>query len=156
MKKFLVALLIAVLIPVFAYGAAGTATLTSQRVSIEGVVVRKIITISWTGGTAGEAGTVPSTTITAATYDLTGWYLYSAETNPGTTPSADYDIVINDADGVDLAAGLLANRSASATQLVNIGTSAYGYPVVRGNLTFVLSNNTEASSTGTLVLVFIQ
>ncbi len=104
-----------------------------------------------------DAATVPSTTITAATYGIEGWYFYSAETNPGAGPPTDnYDIVINDADSIDLAGGLLMNRDTSTTEMVNVALGVLGqYPIIRGDLSFVLSNNLVNSAAGTCILTFI-
>jgi len=134
--------------------AAGTVTITSVKYWVGGGQNRTIITLSWTADAADA--TVPSTTIDAALYVIKGWYLYSAETNPGATaPTDNYDIVLNDTDDLDIAGGLLQNRDTANTEMVNIGTSAHGYPVVKGNLTFSLSNNAVNSATGTLILTFV-
>jgi len=153
MKKLLLSLLLVLALTMPAW-AAGTVTITSSNITIHGNIWRKIITLSWIADAADA--TVPSTTITATTYGIGGWYLYSAETNPGSVaPTDNYDIVLNNADGLDIAGGLLANRDATATEIVSIGTSAHGYPLVRGDLTFVLSNNAVKSATGTLILIFV-
>ena len=133
---------------------AGTVTVVREEIAILEMIARKIITLSWVAD--ASAATVPSTTINAITYGITGWYLYSAETNPGATaPTANYDIVINDADGLDIAWGLLANRHTSNTEIAFLADSSHGYPVVRGNLTFTLTNNLVNSATGTCILTFI-
>ena len=153
LKKLLLAIVLVALLaaPVW---AAGTVTITSSAVTVQGDVWRKVITLSWVAD-AAEA-TVPPTTITAVTYGIGGWYLYTAETNPGSTaPTDDYDMVLNDADGLDVAGGLLTNRDAIATEIVSMGTSAHGYPAIRGDLTFVLSDNSVNSATGTLILIFV-
>jgi hypothetical protein len=134
--------------------AAGTVTVSGQDLRVMGEVQRRVVTLSWTAD--ASAATVPDTAIDSSTYGFTGWYLYSVETNPGSTaPTANHDIVINDADGVDIAGGLLMDRHTSTTQLVNIGNAVHGYPVVRGNLTVVWTNNAVNSATGTIILTFI-
>lgn len=128
---------------------AGSVVVTSQRISVDHIYKRKIVTLSWVGDAAG--GTVPNTPISAATYGLTGMFFYSAETNPDVgPPTANYDIVVNDADGLDIAGGLLADRSNTLTQLVNIGLTAFGYPIVRGDLIVAISGTIVNSATGTL------
>lgn len=135
---------------VFAAVAPGTRTVTVDPVLVEGKISKKIITIAWTG--SADDGSIPNTTLNANI--VKGWYLLSGETNPGAVaPLADYDIVIQDADSLDLAAGLLMNRHTSTTQLVT-GFGANGYPLVRGDLTVVFTNQTNVSATGTLILVF--
>ena len=101
MKKLLLSLLLVLALAVPAW-AVGTVTITSSNVTVQGNVWRKVITLSWVAD-AAEA-TVPLTTITAVTYGIGGWYLYTAETNPGSTaPTDNYNIVLNDADGLDVA-----------------------------------------------------
>ena len=153
MKRLLLSLLLVLALAVPAW-AVGTVAITSSNVTVQGNVWRKVITLSWVADAA--TATVPPTTITTATYGIGGWYLYTAETNPGSTaPTGNYNIVLNDADGLDVAGGLLANRDATATEIVNVGASAHGYPAIRGDLTFVLSDNVVNSATGTLILIFV-
>ena len=139
----------------FCYGA-GSVSIASSTITVQAQPTRKIITLSW----ACEAGaaTIPNTTIGAETYGIKGWYFYSAETNPGATaPTTLYDITILDADGADLAGSLLMNRSATLTEgpiAMALGTTGHP-PVVRGDLTFTLSNNAVNAALGTCILVFI-
>lgn len=131
------------------------ATGSSSKITDYGVVGGKnIITISWVADNA--TGAVPNLTIDPTLYNLKGWYLYSAETNPGSTAPTDlYDITLTDADGLDIAWSLLNNRSTTNTELVLVSTASTGFPVIRGNLTFTLTNNSVNSATGTLILIFI-
>ena len=152
MKKLWAVMMIGfLLIPMLVFGA-GTVTQSIKRVS-SGVYV---VTISWTGDASD--GSVPSTALNSEIIgQVEGCYLYSAETNPGSgPPTANYDIVLNDADGVDIAASQLLNRHTSTTELVNLGMGSYGYPVVRTSLTFVLTNNSQASAAGTVILTFVK
>lgn len=161
MKKFIQILMAFCLISIFifvpfhfCYGA-GTVTITKSDLFVQNVVARKVLTISWVADSADA--TVPNTTITSITYGIGGWYIYSAETNPGAVaPTDNYDITILDADGVDLAGGMLMNRDTANTEMVGIALGTIGhYPIVRGNLTFTLSNNLVNSATGTCILTFI-
>ena len=156
MKKLLLALFLILILAESIFAATpGTVTITSSTITVQGQASRKTVTLSWVASV--DAATVPSTTITAATYGIGGWYFYSAETNPGATaPTDNYDIVINDADSIDLAGGLLANRDTSTTEMVNVALGTLGqYPIIRGDLTFVLSNNAVNSALGTCILTFI-
>lgn len=98
-------------------------------------VRKKILTITADSGD----GSVPSTS-----FGLRGW-IFMVVTNPGdTVPDANYDIVLNDADGLDIMGGTLANRSDTLTQQafpILVGTT-YGERFVDGQLTLVISNNT--------------
>lgn len=161
-KLFAIALMILMLLPATVFAAIGTCVVTENKIVVEGGVVgegkhsKKTFTLACTGGTGAEAGTVSNVTLPANA--LKGWYLYSAETNPGngTAPTDNWDVVINDADGVDLAGGLLMNRDTATTELVNIGTGAYGYPLATGDLTIVHSGNVVISSTWTLIITLVS
>ncbi len=156
MKKLLLALfLVLILVESVLAATPGTCVITSSTIYVLTQPTRKVITLSWVASV--DAATVPTTTITAATYGIGGWYFYSAETNPGAGPPTDnYDIVINDADSIDLAGGLLMNRDTATTEMVNIALGILGqYPIIRGDLTFVLTNNLVNSATGSCILTFI-
>ena len=116
----------------------------------------QVLTFSWTGD-AGD-GTVPSTaTGTAITGEIAGWYVYAIETNPGTAPTTLYDIVINDAEGLDIAGGMLADRSATVTEKITPSLdstfSIFGGVLIDGALTLVVSNQSDLSATGTVKLI---
>jgi hypothetical protein len=107
-----------------------------------------ILTVSWVGGTVGEAGTVPATALPA----FQGW-VFQFITDPGATaPTTLYDITLPDADGLDVAGATLMDRSATVTgrAMPLLATSTYGPWWVDSVLTFTLTNNSVASSTGTL------
>ena len=154
MKRLLLALFLVLCFTTSAL-AVGTVTITSSTISVQAQPTRKVITLSWT--CEAGAATIPNTTISATTYGIEGWYFYSGETNPGgTAPTTLYDITILDAEGIDLAGGLLMNRSSTATEMVNIALGTLGqYPIVRGDLTFTLSNNAVNAALGTVTLIFI-
>jgi len=131
--------------------AAGTSSIAFSKISVMKETQRVVVTISWTDDTAGTTAS-----IVPASYGIEGWYLYSAETNPGSgPPTSNYDITLIDADGVDIAGGTLLNRHTTTTELVNVGTATHGYPVIRGTITFTLSGNSQAGATGTCVLTFV-
>jgi len=70
------------------------------------------------------------------------------------TITINYDIAINDADGLDVAGGLLADRDTANTEIVNMRSSVSGYPMVRGNLSVALTGNSVNSATGTIIMTF--
>lgn len=79
-----------------------------------------------------------------------GAYLYRVITDPGaTSPTDDYDIVINDAYGYDIMEGALANRDEANTETVEVTIPVYG------QLTAVFTNNSVNSATGKLILLFV-
>ena len=62
-------------------------------------------------------------------------------TNPSSTaPSDNYDIVVNDEDGIDIAAGGLANRDTSNSEQVLTGGDAKDGAAFDGALSLVVSN----------------
>ena len=81
---------------------------------------------------------------------------YAIETNPGTAPTAGYDIVINDAESLDIAGGMLADRSATLTERItprlDSTYSIFGGVLVDSALTLVITNQNAASATGTVKL----
>jgi len=129
----------------------GVATVSKvEKIQVIGEPKRIILTISWVDDSAGT-----TLAIIPATYGIMGYYLYSAETNPGATAPTDlYDITLIDGDGVDIAGSTLLNRATATSQLVNIGTAVHGYPVIRGTFTFTLANNAVVGGLGTCILTF--
>lgn len=109
--------------------AAGTVTTTEERLAN----VSKI-TFAWTAGTGGDAGTASGQT----TYPYSG-VLLRVVTFPGTggtQPTDNYDLTLTDEDGVDVAAGLLANRDDTNAEWVTSGLGA----VVGDKLTINVTN----------------
>ncbi len=159
---FTIAVALVTLCVMLAYGAAAPGTIT-QKLDKYTNSNMQVLTWSWTG--SADDGTVPSTgnAITSAvtTAAIAGWYVYSIETNPGSVaPTALYDIVINDAEGFDIAGGMLANRSASATEKIlprlDTANNIYGGALVDSALTLVITNQAVHSATGTVKLVLTR
>ena len=139
---------------------AGTVTVTLTKkdkpYDIAGFVEMKI---EWVADAA--AATVPNTAlVSAGDYSayLAGRSCGLAVTIPdGTTaPTANYDITIEDANGIDMMGGQLTNRSATAKEQVvpKIG-DVYGARLCSGIWTFKLANNAVNSAAGTCYLYFI-
>ena len=108
------------------------------------------IVFDWVGDASG--GSVPSTATAQGVYG----YVVRATTIPGTgvPPTALYDIVINDEDGVDVMGGALANRAqAGNEQAVPLLGGAYGPCRVNTSaLTCAVSGNSVNSATGKIIL----
>lgn len=129
--------------------SSGTATVTLSGKWGSTPAKKRAVTIAWVDDTSGTTAT-----ITASSMGIEGWYLYSCETNPGSTaPTDNYDITISDSDGVDVMFGALANRDTSNSE---IAFPASGYPLVAGNLTFSLSGNSVNNALGTCTCVFLE
>lgn len=119
----------------------------------------KLLKFSWTADASD--GTVPNTvTNDAITAAIRGMNVTQITTNPGTTaPTAGYDIAINDEDGIDIAGGVLANRSATVSERVvpkaDEANSIFGPVLVNGTLTLAISGNVVNSAVG-VVKVFLE
>jgi len=79
-------------------------------------------------------------------------------TNPGATaPSANYDIVVNDEDGVDVAVGVLGNRHTSTSEqavgLIGDGSTTDKAVFFVGKLSLVVSNAGSAKE-GVLTMFY--
>ena len=178
MKKYLLALMLVLCMAVSSQATVGscvttigTSTTTNDRVP-DSVTV--IVTLTCTGGTGGDAGTIsnttipiaPSTTGTLTGYNLYGYYLFAVKRIPGNVsssqltcsvgcPTASYTVTITDADGFAIDLGdLTSNGSASVAQYTNIYTSSVIYPVITSAPIVAISGNSVASSKITLRLVF--
>lgn len=102
------------------------------------------VTWSWTSDASGDAN---GTATKAIAGQALRWV-----TNPGSAaPTDDYDIVVNDADGVDVAAGVLGNRDTTNSEAAY--PAANTYHVFDGQLTLVVSNAGNAK-TGTLTMYY--
>lgn len=138
-------------------GQAWAAGAVTQKLDKYPNANMRVLTFSWTGDVAGGAVTTTATN-DAITADIAGWYVYAIETNPGSgPPTAGYDIVINDAEGLDISGGMLADRSSTATQKItprlDSTYSIFGGVLVDGALTLVITNQTQNSATGTVKLL---
>lgn len=146
MKKilFLLAVLIFLIAPLSVYA--------SQTLDIDAKSGNATLTFTWTGAAAG--GAVPNeTTTTEITKAIKGMYITEVRTNPGATaPTTLYDIVLNDADGIDLMGGTLADRSATVSEraIPALSTGVYGATMITSTLTMVITNQAVNSATGTV------
>ena len=87
------------------------------------------------------------------TADVNGRVLRWASNPSSTAPSANYDIVVNDEDGIDIAAGGLANRHTSTSEQVLTGGDAKDGAAFAGKLSLVVSNAGD-SKIGTLRMYY--
>lgn len=123
--------------------AAGTMTITE---TVVGTV--KKIKAAWTAST-GDTGSVSGTTTNA--YD---GRIIGVITVPGTgddKPDDNYDVALNDSDGVDVALGALANRDETNTEFVAEASMA---GVARSKLTIAVT--TAGSGNKGTTYVFIR
>ena len=136
--------------------AAGSVT---QQLSSYDSGRLKILTFSWTADSSNAKvpGAVTSVSTTNA---LQGYYIYMVVTKPGSpAPTSNYDIILNDQDGMDMMGGTLANRSATAVEnavpKVDTTNTLYGGRFVNGNITLLVDGNLVNSAKGT-VKIFLS
>lgn len=134
---------------------AGTVTLTADRI---GAWSRSV---TFTCTADASDGSYPATDIaallSASPVPLSG-KLVALQTNPGSTaPTANYDITLVDADGLDRLQGLGANRHTSNSEAVAIvyTSTAIHPPVAPGEaLTLTIANNSANSAVTVVTLYF--
>lgn len=157
MKKLATIMVLLLLATAIFAPAPGWSQECKQSISGTSASTVRVLTATCT---AGADGTFPSFTTETGTdiaYAINEMYLCEVRTNPGTTaPQALYDIVINDADGIDVMGGTLADRSATVSQraIPQVATGVYGCVPVDGALTVVFSNNNVGAAQTVLKLVF--
>ena len=116
-----------------------------------------VLTLSWTADAA--AATVPDTSTTDdITNQIKGLFLYMVVTNPGAVaPTDNYDITIEDTDGIDIMGGALQNRDQTNTeQAMPFVGASYAPRPIGGTLTLKISGNSVNSATGTVKLYLIR
>ena len=120
---------------------AGSVTITySEHATV------KYVQWDWTSDSSGDVSGTDTKVIAGVPLRFA--------TNPSATaPSANYDIVINDADGIDLAAGNLANRHTSTSEQFIPGGDANPGAAFNGALSLVVSNAGD-SKIGKLVMYY--
>lgn len=136
MKKLILALFFSAL---FCFGAG---TVTSSCVQI-GTGPGWLVTYSWTAD--ASAGTVPPTGAQCLTqFLLQGYDIIQVEMVPGSpAPTSGYGAQLQDANGVDIAAGQLTGLSSTAAAFFAITA-----PPLNGNLTLAVSGNSVNSAKG--------
>lgn len=156
MKKIFLMLLFMLCFAFNAY-AAGTIT---QTLEYDAASSHYVLTFTCVGD--GANGSFPSTGNAVLSTDnlakLKGLYIIEVRTYPqATNPTAAWDAVINDAGGLDLMGGTLANRSASAAEsaIPAMITGIYGGRKVIDAFTMVITGN-SVHSAGIIVKVILE
>jgi hypothetical protein len=158
MKKRFGLTLVAVLLGIFlsstVWAAGSSATISSKKLGYGDKVA---ITVTWVSDDATGAVSTSIPLVTAA-YDVVGFFLYAVETYPGAgavAPTADYDIAITNAGGLDVCAANTLNRHTSSPQCVFCSTATQPYQAVQGTLTFAVTAAGN-SKEGSTVLIFTR
>ena len=106
----------------------------------------KTVTWEWTSDASGDASGTDTKVLNGIPLRFV--------TNPGSTaPTDDYDIVINDADSVDIASGGLGNRDTSTSEQFIPGGDADPGAAFEGVLSLVVSNAGNAKE-GKVVMYY--
>lgn len=143
MRKLWLALVF-VVASVATANAAGTIVPTGAPDTVEG---QDVTIYTYTMTADASDGSFPAT----ASYPINGWII-RVETNPGSTaPTANYDITLTDQDGLDVMGGVLANRSATATEHV-----LAPQPYVRGAVTITPTGNSVNSAVVVLRITVLR
>lgn len=158
MKKIIAVLMVVgmVLFPyAHVFAAAGSwSAVTYSDAEVSKIGNIKTFTITFTA--SSDNATIPTYTISALAQPtlmnfIKGYWIYTVETNPGTTgPTDEYDIVINDVHGLDVMGGALLNRSITSTQNVFpkfVQTATAFVPLDGTTLSIVVTNNAVNSAT---------
>jgi len=175
MKRLLFSICIVLLFPALTFAAAGTVSEAITKDSPTGVIK---ITFTCTGGTAGDAGTIPNTALSGSALQLLTYkkpyYLYRVTAYPtagGTAPDAadvfiltanNEDLLGSEDNGTTAYAGLnLIHATLTQSTLPNIylpraGLHANYFPETTGALTLKVSNQATASANWTIELYFVE
>lgn len=158
MKRFfkLAVFAVLLLVPGIVWAAAGSVTVSEYYNSRdESTLVLKLACV---GGTAGDAGTIPSTTIPETWhYSKRGYYLYLVTTVPGAVTAPDAaDVSVTNAIGQNL-------LSTDGTNLIHATDTQSGtplvdglFPLVDGTLTVTVANQATESATWDIYLYFVK
>jgi hypothetical protein len=134
---------------------AGSVVQTLAISSGKGVAT---LTFAWTGDASD--GTIPATAISAAHLaKLEGFKLDMLYTDPGAVaPTDNYDITLEDANGVDILGGAGADRDTANTEraLPLVGAAVHQIPIDGGALTFKIANQAVHSATGVAKFFFVK
>ncbi len=140
-KSFITALLFACLLiaPSGAW-AAGTCTETPLK-----ILSANVYQVTWTCTADSGDNSFPATDSKQA---INGYVFYVKTIPSGATaPTDQYDIVLNDSDGIDIMGGELANRSDTAgEEAVPKIDAVYGSRWVDGILEIAITGNSVASA----------
>ena len=82
--------------------------------------------------------------------------LIAIETNPGgTAPTDQYDITLEDAEGLDILQGVGANRATATTEMAAIVFGTYFHPVIDASDTLTLKiANQSVNSALTKIIIY--
>jgi len=122
---------------------------STERALLPGGLERRYVALTCTGD-----GSITAYSFDPAAFGVRGWYLYNVTTDPGSSaPTAAYDITLVIA-GEDIAGGLLADRSATATQTVLMAPTTLGYHMTDTAFAITFANQTANPSTIVMKLRF--
>jgi len=130
--------------------AGATATVMRERIKLPENRALQVVTVEWLSDDAD--GTCSKDLAAALGEDGLYGFLDCVKTVPGAqTPSADWDIALEDESNADLAGGGLADRSATAALIKQFADR----PLLRGEVSMEISGAGNAK-TGTVVLYILE
>lgn len=151
MKKVLCFAILLLLTSAPAWAATVTQKITFQSQQLV------VLTINWTS--ANPAADFTADLNALLMQQITGkYFLYAMETDPGATaPTDNYDVALNDANGMDILGGAGADRDTENTEKVMPRINGVEAPVpIDGTITLSVANNAVNSANGTIKLYFIK
>lgn len=120
---------------------AGTLVVTEHIIPKRGGLIGKL-RLTWTSDGSGNVNGTATPTLNGR--------VERVATNPSATaPTDNYDIVLNDEDGVDIMAAALANRDTANTEQITPSAP----PAIAGALTPIVTN-AGASKIGDIVIYY--
>jgi hypothetical protein len=115
----------------------------------------RVHTIDWTAAADGSVADIPIDELFLTGY---GYSLHSMATVPGSpAPTDNYDITIEDVDGIDVLGGAGMNRdTANAERVMPLyGSTPHPTPI-NGKLTIKIANNAVNGAKGLIKLYFVR
>jgi len=153
MNKFKLKAFVIVIAGILAFSGLiyAASTVTQSRQAVNHDVMTLIF--NWVAdATTAEVSAAESTS------DIDGW-VFMVETIPSATaPTADYDVVLKNAAGIDIVGGALADRADATPEaaLPLLATGTYGERFVDGKLTMEITNNLVSAAEGQVKIYFYQ
>jgi hypothetical protein len=143
MKKLIMTILISLFFISTGYAAE------SYVASIKSAGTFQVLSLAWTTDASGN--------FVARTTPAINGYIVAIITNPGSAaPTADYDPLLTNSDGIDVSGGTLADRHTSTSQFIMpLHNSEVVKMPVLGSLTFDITN-AGASKNGVLDIYYTR
>lgn len=152
MRRFILALFLALIFPALALASSAAVSVTD----ITREQASRAITITWTGTpsftTVGTNVTLPNGNVVPLSVACRGFYIIAAETQPsGSAAPTAYAATFTDQYGLDFFGGKITAMSTTTTALTNLQNNV----PLNGSYTFALTGNSNSSGGGTMILYLL-